>query len=270
MDITNNIFIIIFALLPIILYVYLLYYMIPKTFVSIDRGRRYLISGLMSPFLVILVYFIFPNWSKPLGTDILFNYIFFTVVQIGILEEASKYTIFKWVSSERLSQKHDLPIATVYYSLMTSLGFALTENISYLMTLYNIESINPLVTSSELNNDMLKMSISRSLTAVVMHMICGIIIGYFINLSKEVKKPINSDRHSTNHNFNIMGNFYVLIGILLASIYHGIYNLNLMLPDNNYKSLYGVLIMIYGLTISYFMIKNTITESKIKRFCRMN
>ena len=59
------------------------------------------------------------------------------VVQIGILEESSKYTIFQWVSSERLSQKHDLPIATMYYSMMTSLGFATTENISYLITLYH-------------------------------------------------------------------------------------------------------------------------------------
>jgi hypothetical protein len=59
MNISNNLFIVIFALLPIILYVYLVYYMIPKTYVSLDRGRRYLISGLMSPFIVFLVYFIF-------------------------------------------------------------------------------------------------------------------------------------------------------------------------------------------------------------------
>ncbi len=127
MNITNNFFIVIFALIPIILYVFLVYYMIPKSFVSLDRGRRYLISGLMSPFLIFLVYFIFPNWGKQLNVNFLFDYVFFTVIQIGLLEEFSKYSIFQWVSSERISRKHDLPIATLYYSLMTSLGFALSK-----------------------------------------------------------------------------------------------------------------------------------------------
>lgn len=270
MDIANNVLIILFALLPIILYIYLVYYMIPRTFVSLDRGRRYFISGLLSPFIVFLVYFMFPNWGKPVTTDIIFNYLFFTIVQIGILEETSKFTIFQWVSSERLSRKHDLPIATIYYSLMTSLGFAFTENISYLMSLYNTNSLNPFITNSELNNSMIKLSLTRSLTAVVMHMICGVVMGYFISMYKENKNKNNSKSTFHYHDFDLKGKFYVFLGIILASIFHGIYNLNIMLPDNNYASLYGIIIMLFGLSICYFMIKNSIMESKIKRFVKMN
>lgn len=270
MNITNNFFIVIFALIPIILYVFLVYYMIPKSFVSLDRGRRYLVSGLMSPFLIFLVYFIFPNWGQQLNVNFLFDYIFFTVIQIGLLEEFSKYTIFQWVSSERISQKHDLPIATLYYSMMTSLGFALTENISYLISLYQNSSFDPVITNSQLNLSMLKLSLSRSLTAVIMHMICGVIIGYFISKSIELgkkNKPINS---ILEHDLKISNKIYIFLGIMFASIYHGIYDLNLMLPDNNYKTLFTVLIISFGLIIGHFMINNLIKESKIKRLCKMN
>ncbi len=270
MNITNNFLIVVFALLPIILYVYLIYFMIPKSFVSLDRGRRYLVSGLMSPFLIFLVYFIFPNWGNTLNVNFLFDYLFFTIIQIGLLEELSKYTIFHWVSSERLSKKHDLPIATLYYSFMTALGFALTENISYLISLYQISSIDPTVTNSALNVSMLKLSLSRSLTAVVMHMICGVIIGYFINMSIEASKKMKVNSNVFKHNLNISNKIYIVLGILLASIYHGIYDLNLMLPDNNYKTLFTVLIILFGLSIGYFMIEKLIRESKVKRICKMN
>lgn len=270
MNITNNFFIVIFALIPIILYVYLIYYMIPKSFVSLDRGRRYLISGLMSPFLIFLVYFIFPNWGKTLNVNFFFDYVFFTVIQIGLLEELSKYTIFQWVSSERISQKHDLPIATLYYSFMTALGFALTENISYLISLYQYNSIDPMVTNSQLNISMLKLALSRSLTAVIMHMICGVIIGYFINIASETAKKTKLNTNIYKHNLNISNKIYIVFGIIIASVYHGIYDLNLMLPDNNYKTMFTILIIAFGLSIGYFMIEKLIKESKIKRLCKMN
>jgi RsiW-degrading membrane proteinase PrsW (M82 family) len=270
MNITNNFFIVIFALIPIILYVFLVYYMIPKSFVSLDRGRRYLISGLMSPFLIFLVYFIFPNWGKQLNVNFLFDYVFFTVIQIGLLEEFSKYSIFQWVSSERISRKHDLPIATLYYSLMTSLGFALTENISYLIALYQNNSFDPFISNTQLNLSMLKLSLSRSLTAVIMHMICGVIIGYFISKSIEMSNKVKTSTKLFEHDFNFSNKIYIFIGIMFASIYHGVYDLNLMLPDNNYKTLFTVFIISFGLIIGHFMINNLIKESRVKRFCKMN
>jgi len=270
MNITNNFIIVVFALIPIILYVYLIYFMIPKSFVSLDRGRRYLISGLMSPFLIFLVYFIFPNWGNNLNVNFFFDFLFFTIVQIGLLEELSKYTIFQWVSSERLSKKHDLPIATLYYSFMTALGFALTENISYLISLYQMNSIDPMVTHTSLNISMVKLALSRSLTAVIMHMICGVIMGYFINMSIEASRKIKINTNVFKHNFTISNKIYIVIGILLAAIYHGVYDLNLMLPDNNYKTLFTVLIILFGLSIGYFMIDKLIRESKVKRLVKMN
>jgi len=271
MNISNNLFIVIFALLPIILYVYLVYYMIPKTYVSLDRGRRYLISGLMSPFLVFLVYFIFPNWGKSITDDFFLSYCFFAIVQIGLLEEFCKYTIFQWVSTERLSQKYDLPVATMYYSFMTALGFALTENISYLISLYQSNSLDPTVSQAQLNNSMLAMALTRSLTAVVMHMICGIIIGYFTTLSIEKEKTNKLKKINENHhNLNLFNKIYLFYGISLAALFHGIYDLNLMLPDNNYKMFFCILIIAFGLSIGYFMITDLIKKSKIQRTLKLN
>lgn len=271
MNISNNLFIVIFALLTIILYVNLVYYMIPKTYVSLDRGRRYLISGLMSPFLVFLVYFILPNWRKPICDDFFLAYLFFSIVQIGFLEEFCKYSIFQWVSAERFSRKHDLPVATMYYSFMTALGFALTENISYLITLYQSKALDPTVTQTQLNNSMFSMALSRSMTAVVMHMICGIIIGYFINLSYEKEKRDKLKiTNENNHNIKILDKIYLFYGIGLAAIFHGIYDLNLILPDNNYKMLFCILIIVFGLSIGYFMITDLIKKSKIQRAHKLN
>jgi len=270
MNITNNLFILIFALLPIIFYVFLVYFMIPKTFVSLDRGRRYLISGLMSPFLIFLVYFLFPNWANPVSNNEILNAVFFAIIQIGILEEFSKYTIFQWVSSERFSQKNDLPIATMYYSLMVALGFALTENISYLITLYQNKSIDPMISQVQLNNSMLSMALNRSLTAVVMHMICGVFMGYFLSIYNEKNKRTALEKNQLKHNINLSNKKYIILGILLAALYHGIYDLNLILPENNYKLFFTAIIIIFGLIISYFMINKLINESKIKRLCKMN
>lgn len=271
MNIANNLFILVFALLPIIFYVYLLYSWIPKTYVSIDRGRRYFISGLMSPFLIFLIYFIFPNWSNSISNSEMINYFFFAIVQIGILEELSKYTIFNWVSSERISQKYDLPIATVFYCSMTALGFALTENISYLINLYQENSYNPLITQTQLNNSMLRLAFNRSISAVVMHINCGIILGYFISIYNEKKKrEIENTKDNLKHK-PLIGNFkYVIFGIVLAALYHGIYDLNLILPENNYKMFFTIITIGYGLIISYFMFKNLIEKSRIKRICKMN
>jgi RsiW-degrading membrane proteinase PrsW (M82 family) len=224
----------------------------------------------MSPFLIFLVYFIFPNWGKQLNVNFLFDYVFFTVIQIGLLEEFSKYSIFQWVSSERISRKHDLPIATLYYSLMTSLGFALTENISYLIALYQNNSFDPFISNTQLNLSMLKLSLSRSLTAVIMHMICGVIIGYFISKSIEMSNKVKTSTKLFEHDFNFSNKIYIFIGIMFASIYHGVYDLNLMLPDNNYKTLFTVFIISFGLIIGHFMINNLIKESRVKRFCKMN
>lgn len=272
MSITNNLFIVICALLPVLMYIFLIYYIIPKNFVSLARGRRYFITGLMSPFIVLLIYFIFPNWGNFISTNKFYSYFFYTLIQVGLLEELCKFSIFQWVNSERKSHKYDLPIAIMFYSFMTSLGFAVTENIGYLINLYKNFSIDPFVTELQLNNSMIFLTVTRSLTAVVIHMICGVIIGYFFSKSLISKFDylnfIKKFKFGNKYFLNKL--YYVSLGLIFASLYHGIYDLNLYLEDNNYKIFFTITIISFGLAIGYFMIMELIRESKIRRLCKLN
>lgn len=268
---TNNLSVFFFSLLPIVMYVYLLYFLIPYRFVSIHRSRRYLISGLMSPFLIFLFYFILPWWGDTIGGNTLVKYLFYAIIQIGLLEEFSKFCVFQWVTSERISARHDLPVATMFYSLMTSLGFAFTENLSYIMSLYQTNSDNPVITSTELKYSMLALTASRSITAVVMHMICGVILGYFISKSRNNSIKISFSGISyISKDLRMPKMTNLALGIGIAALYHGMYDVNLMLPDNNYKTLFTVTIILFGLVIGYFMTKDLIEESKGIRRIKLN
>lgn len=270
MDIANNLFVMLFALVPIIVYVSMFNTLVPKKMISLDRGRRYFISGLMSPFLVLLVYFIFPNWGNNIGNDYFFNYVFYAIVQIGVLEEVSKLIIIQWVTAERLSSKNDLPIATVFYSFMVALGFGLTENVSYLMTHYENTSIIPLISESAIDHSLIKLVSIRSITAVLMHIICGIIIGFFLHKSYELKKR-NRMKDSINKlKMFIHNKLYIVYGLSFAALYHGIYDLNLLLPDNNYNLMFTAIILLFGLSIAGFMIKNMIELSKYRKYIKNN
>lgn len=271
MGTANNLAAFIFALFPIAVYVYMLYFLIPDRFVSMHRSRRYLVSGLMSPFLIFLFYFIMPWWDGPVGGSGVIKYLFYGIIQIGLLEEFSKFCVYQWVTSERISARHDLPVATVFYCLMTSLGFALTENLSYIISLYEVNSNNPMLTSNELKNSMVTLAASRSLTAVVMHMVCGILMGYFISKSHNDRIMIKIAGLSyVSKDLKMPGFTHLSLGIGSASLYHGIYDVNLMLPDNNYKLLFTVTIITFGIAISYFMMKGLIRDSREIRFTKFN
>lgn len=235
--------------------------MAPKNYLSIRRGRGYLLSGMMSPLFIFLFYFIFPFWDKPISNNEFVNYAFYATIQVGLLEECTKYFFFQWISTERKSTKYDLPIATISYSLMTAIGFAIAENISYMMSQYEKMTMLPFMTNTEVNNSLLNLAYQRSFTAVVMHMICGVIIGYFVYLGNK-KQIIDQEYGKLKGSSKISKFKYILFGIIMAALFHGIYDLNLFLEDNNYKILFTVVIVTFGLVIGYFMLNRAIIDSK--------
>lgn len=271
MDSVINLSTFVFALIPIVSYVLMLYFLIPDRFVSIHRSRRYLVSGLMSPFLVFLFYFIFPWWGDPVGSNQFVKYLFYAVIQIGLLEEFSKFCVYQWVTSERISARNDLPVATMFYSLMISLGFALTENLSYVFAFHDLNSQNPYMTTAEMKNSLLWLVGSRSVTATVMHMICGVMIGYFVAKSDKTTIKIKfAGLEYVSKDLRIPDFNHMLSGIGCAALYHGIYDFNLMLPRNNYKFVLMVIIISFGMVISYLMMKSLIEQSRQIRMHKLN
>lgn len=271
MEPAHNIAVFLFALMPIVLYINAFYYVLPPNFVSIHRSRRYLVSGLMSPFLIFLVYFMIPGWGNPINLTEIWKYLFFAIFQIGLLEEWCKYVVFQWVTLERISARNDLPVAIAVYSIMISLGFALTENMGYVISLYRFNVEYTLMAPAEIENSLVKLIILRSVTATVMHMVCGLIIGYFISRSNNDKIKISFgglDYVSKELRFPKLT--HLAIGIGLASLFHGIYDFNLLLPDNDHKTSITVMILISGIAFGYLIMKRLIKESSEIRYNKLN
>lgn len=245
--------------------------------ISVNRARRYLVAGFLSPMLIFLFHFIFPDWGEPQGTTVFTAFFILAFIQVGLLEEGSKYLTFQWVSTERHSEKHDLPIATMFYSMMSAVGFAIVENITYLIRQrdaiieeYNYYinkgiAFNPFEVQQFISDSIMNVAISRAVSAVLIHMICGLIMGYFLSKAKEEKYTVQlsvTEDSSLLHYPHLKRWFYVGFGILMASIFHGMYDINLMLPNNTWANYFHFINIFIGLLIGSFIIRNMIENSK--------
>lgn len=242
----NNLLPLFFAILPIFLYMFLFYKFIPNGFINSRRSKRYFVIGLLSPTLVTVAHFIFPG----LHADT-YSLLFYCIFQIGMLEEITKYTTYYWTTKERKSVHEDSHIATMYYVMLTSLGFALVENIEYLMRYGN------------------QVLFIRGCTAIVLHMLCGVIMGYFIAKAKNIKvfyKEAKDQYQIMVNDYIVIGKYLLVgLGLFVVSIVHGVYDYNLMSRINDNTQFTMVVILIGALSIGYFMIKELIQDSLKQR-----
>lgn len=122
--------------------------------------------------------------------EMLISLLFYSFIQVALMEEAMKALSIKALSFIRGKSEHGI-FQTMFYTCVASLGFAAVENIHYFTQFQG--NILPL----------------RAFTAVLAHLSCGIIMGYFFALSRlQPSKSI----------------IYLALGILLASCYHGLYD----------------------------------------------
>lgn len=258
--IENNIWVFIVSILPVFFYAWLVYIIIPKGYVSFHEAKKYLIAGLLSTTICLLVYFLFPDFDNPLSENIFYSILLFSVFQIGLKEEFIKYLSFQWVSSERLSEKNDLPIATIFYSMIISAGFAITENTMYLI---NWEKKIP-GSCNEIDRVLMQIVGMRSFSSVIVHMACGILMGYFLFKSLKQKNKYNPDIIYKNLFVNPLFKrwLYVLVAIFSSACLHGLYNMTLGLPDNPWYVFFAIIVIIFSVIMSGFLLQNGICESR--------
>ena len=234
------------AILPVFLYSFLVYYMVPERYLSQRRAKMYVVVGLISPTLVYVFNYIFPTW----GTQIMSNnpitvFGFQSFFQVALIEESAKFLTFWWLFSQRKNAIHDLPIAVMYYSMMSSAGFALLENITYLMNFGD------------------QVLFARAITAILTHLVCGIMMGYYLQFAICFKKVL-VEKYTVFEKTKIRLHKikYTIMGIGMATIFHGIYDFNLFLPFNAYADIFVFIIIFLGLFIGKFMISDAVRLSK--------
>ena len=147
-------------------------------------------------------------FAKGLFTS-LFLYIF---IGIALVEEGVKYFILK----KYLYKKADFnePMDGIVYAVMISLGFATIENIKYVFSHEGQE---------------IQVAILRMFTAIPLHAVCGVILGYFVGLAKFSKnsKPL------------------IYKGLFLAVLIHALYNYFIFFGQGFIFSILVVIVSIY-------------------------
>ena len=114
-------------------------------------------------------------------------------IRAAFLEEFFKFTVIVFYCTRKTD--FDEPMDGLVYGVAASLGFAAYENIGYVLSFYKEPSFN--------------IAIVRAFSAVPMHALCGVIMGFLIQQTIFEKK----------HNY-----LNLILALLIPVGMHGLYN----------------------------------------------
>ena len=145
----------------------------------------------------------------------LFSSLFiYVMVGIALIEEGLKYFFLKRYLFNKA--EFNEPLDGIVYAVMISMGFATVENIAYVYGHQGQE---------------IQVAILRMFTALPLHAVCGVIMGYYVGMAK----------------FNANKKFLLVKGLGLAVLIHGVYDYFLFLGEGTIFSIVALLIAIsYG------------------------
>jgi protease PrsW len=221
----NNLIYLIFTFLPALIYSIIVYITAPQNTIKWKISSLFFSMGVLSTILVNAIHFAFPNWDNPTSSILAISLFITAFFKIGFLEEISKFFLFKlteWYRHHKYKSQHSFAI--MFYSMSVSCGFAVSENILYAQ-IYGGSVL-----------------FIRSFSSVLIHMMCGLMMGYFIALGR-------IESNNVNNYFKKI--YYTIAGILVSSFYHGLYDFNIYLYQDLSKSF---AIILTGFIITYSMI----------------
>lgn len=163
---------------------------------------------------------------------------------IALTEEVFKYlavrlTVFR-------SKELDEPLDVMLYMVVAALGFAGLENIFYLFS-----PINNAISLEIVLKTTITISFIRFIGATFLHTLSSALLGYFLALSS-IK--------------NGHGAKLTLLGIGLATFFHGLYNFAIMTLSAPFNVAIPIAVII-GLAI--FMIYDFDSIKKVKSICKL-
>ncbi len=149
------------------------------------------------------------------------NALVYWFLVIAFSEEFFKYLIIK--AKVINSPDLDEPLDIMLYMVIAALGFAAVENILYLFVPIGQISFNQLI------NRTVVITIIRFIGATFLHTLCSAVIGYFLAISFcEAKRKYE----------------LLVLGIIMATVLHGIYDFSIMTLEGNAKFAVPMIIML--------------------------
>jgi len=146
----------------------------------------------------------------------------------GLVEETLKFLVlYFYVLREKAFNE---PMDAIVYGIVVSLGFATLENYDYVYVWSEYYKLEPI-----------EVAYARSYTAIPLHALCGVIMGFYFGMYAFVSGGKN-----------------LSLALIVPYIIHGSYNF--LIAYNNY--FYGVLII--ALVFSIFLYKNVKKSQNLK------
>jgi len=146
----------------------------------------------------------------------IYSVAFLSFIGIGFSEELSKFIFVRYFSYNSIHFNE--PFDGIVYSVMVSMGFAAVENVMYVV------------------NGGYTVGWLRMFTAVPAHACFGVLMGYYIGLAK----------FSSSFKW-----FFMLNGLLLASMLHGAYDYFLILHDYEGLYIFSIITLILAVIFSF-------------------
>ena len=196
------------VVLPPFLFAWIIYLSSPYKSLSLKDSTKFILGGVFSITILSFISLLFPYWSTYAITDPFWGCFWVTAPK----EEFAKFLLFLIVYKGLDNHKQLHPITYMFYFGMIGLGFAMVENVGYV---------------GRYGMYVLKF---RTFGAVFVHMICGMLFGYWLGISKIQKskftlRTISSIYLSSRPKIKIF--LYALMGIITASCFHGLWNYNI-------------------------------------------
>ncbi len=161
------------------------------------------------------------------------------VIAVALVEEFFKYAAV-WMKEQAINQNYQLdePVDFVIYMVVSALGFAMVENLLFLL----MPDSTPLIARS----------LVRSLTAILLHTLCSGILGYYMAMTfchRERKMRL------------------LATGFAIVSFLHGFYNFFIMKSETEIEFLLGALGIIFLMACVLYLKFQRL--SKMKSVCDM-
>ncbi|SHM77377.1 PrsW family intramembrane metalloprotease [Polaribacter sp. KT 15] len=190
--------------------------------------KTFLLGATVSVTLTFAIGYAATLLFPELNSKDIFHQFLKAFVVVALVEEFSKYLIVRFYSQK--NKEFNEPFDGIVYAVMVSMGFAALENVIYTFQ-YGAGT-----------------GLIRAFTAVPAHATFGILMGYFMGKAKFSKNRVQLN----------------LIGLLLATIFHGAYDFFLFINFIPGISIGAFISLIIGIVLSRKAIKKHQDNSVFK------
>lgn len=183
------------------------------------------------------------NLLNRVDTNSIVRNLVYWFLVIAFSEEFFKYLVvrIKVVNSPHL----DEPLDIMLYMVVAALGFAAVENILYLFAPVGQMSFNQIIGRT------LVVDLVRFVGATFLHTLCSAVIGYSLAISFcQAKRKYIS----------------VALGLLMATVLHGLYNFSIMTLDGYIRYAIPVITI---LTLAFLVLLGFKKLKKMKSICKI-